>query len=73
MPRMFESIEEMVESRNYLLEFQRKQLIEDLECIEIETKSMEQAVDAIFYKLFGRGWHDLSTEEQSMIRIAWNG
>ncbi len=73
MAKVFGSITEMMESRGYLLDFQKVQLVEDLEFVELDDVRMEEIIDSIFYKLFGKGWKDLSIAEQYDIRIAWKG
>jgi len=71
--KVFSSITEMIESRGYLLGFQKEALLEDLEFVESDDERMEHIIDQIFYKLFGKSWDDLSTQEQMDIRIAWKG
>ena len=73
MDKVFGSITELIESRGYLLGFQKEALSEDLESMESDDKRMEKIVDQIFYKLFGKGWEDLTPLEQADIRIAWEG
>ena len=65
---VFSSITEMIESRGYLMDFQKEALIEDLAWVEPEA-----AIDRVFYKLFGKGWNDLTSQEQRDIEIAWKG
>jgi len=71
--KVFGSITEMVESRGYLLDFQKEQLSEDLESVQTDDERMEKIIDCVFYKLFGKGWADLTAEEQVDIRNAWKG
>ncbi len=79
MAKAFQSISELIESRGYLLGFQKKQLLEDLESVETDDErmtfdeEMEDIIDTIFYKLFGKGWNDLSGVEIQDIRDAWKG
>jgi len=70
---VFSSITEMIESRGYLLDFQKEALIEDLEFVETDNEHLEQIIDQVFYKLFGKGWDDLTSQEQRDIEIAWKG
>lgn len=67
------SITEMIESRGYLLEFQKKQLMEDLELVASDNKRIEEIMDAILYKLFSKNWNDLTALEQQDILYAWRG
>ena len=71
--KVFSPITEMVESRGYLLSFQKEALLEDLEFVETDTERMESIVGRIFYRLFGKGWDDLSPQERMDIRSAWKG
>jgi len=71
--KIFSSITEMVESRGYLLGFQKEALLEDLDFVETDNERIERVIDQVFYKLFGKGWDDLSSQEQKDIEIAWKG
>lgn len=66
-----ETLTELIEDCKYLLEFQKKQLLEDLQRVPSDKEHMEKVMDAIFYKLFDTGWSLLSPEEQRLIREAW--
>ena len=70
---MAASVTEMIESRKYLLEFQKEQLLNDLEEVPSDKEHMEKIIDAVFYKLFGKGWDKLSSEEQGIICEVWRG
>ena len=71
--KVFDSITELIESRGYLLGFQKEALLEDLEFVESDDEQLEGIIDQVFYKLFGKGWEDLTSSEQADIRIAWTG
>jgi len=71
--KVFDSITELVESRGYLLGFQKEALLEDLEFAKTDDERIEGIIDQIFYRLFGKGWNDLSTQEQMDIETAWKG
>lgn len=62
-----QTIEEMIDSRTYLLEFQKDQLLEDLVKVPSDREHIERVLDAIFYKLFGTGTNGLSSVEQATI------
>lgn len=64
---------EMVESRTYLLGFQKKQLVEDFRSVPSDDERIEEIMDAILYKLFGKGWNDLTALEKQDILYAWRG
>ena len=70
---MAETLAKMIESRGYLLEFQRKQLIEDLEIVEPNREYIEKIMDGVLYKLLGRGWDSLTDIEKRDIVNAWKG
>lgn len=70
---MADTIVELIESRTYLLEFQKAQLLIDLKAVPSDDKRMEEIIDAIFYKLFGKGWHDLTPMERQNIIDTWKG
>ena len=69
--KVFGSTTEMIKSRGYLLDFQKKKLLEDLEFVESDDEQMGEIIDRIFYRLFGVGWKDLTPQEIADIRIAW--
>ena len=70
---VFSSVTDMIESRGYLLDFQKAALIEDLAWVAPDKSQVEAAIDRVFYKLFGKGWNDLTTQEQRDIETAWKG
>jgi len=41
--------------------------------VETDNEHLEQIIDQVFYKLFGKGWDDLTSQEQRDIEIAWKG
>ena len=71
--KVFSSITEMIESRGYLLDFQKEALLEDLAWVAPNENQMEAAIDRVFYRLFGKGWNDLTSQEQVDIKDAWKG
>ena len=73
MNKIFGSVTELIESRGYLLDFQKKALLEDLEFVGLNDEQMERMIDQVFYKLFGKGWNDLTPLEQLDIKFAWEG
>lgn len=73
MGKVFESVGEMIESRGYLLKSQKERLLEDLKQVDMGTEQMEEIIDRLFYKLFGKGWEALTPEEQTQVRDAWIG
>lgn len=70
---MAESITEMIESRTYLLGFQKEQLLEDFRAVPSDDERIEKIIDTIFYKLFGKGWDALTEVERRDILYAWRG
>jgi len=70
---VFSPVIEIIESRGYLLDFQKEALIEDLAWVAPDENQIEAAIDRVFYKLFGKGWNDLTSQEQRDIEIAWKG
>jgi len=70
---VFSSVTNMIESRGYLLDFQKEALIEDLAWVAPDENQVEAAIDRVFYKLFGKGWDALTSQEQSDIETAWKG
>ena len=70
---MAESIVGMIESRTYLLEFQKKQLLEDLEDVPSDDERIGKIIDRVFYRLFSKGWDDLTGLEIQAINDAWKG
>ena len=68
-----ESIDDMIESRTYLFDFQKKQLVEDLELIPSDDERIEKIMDTILYRLFCKNWNDLTTMEKQDILFAWKG
>ena len=70
---VFSSVTEMIESRGYLLDFQKEALIEDLAWVAPDESQIEDAIDRVFYKIFGKGWDDLTSQEQRDIEMAWKG
>lgn len=68
-----ETIIEMIKSRTYLLDFQKRELMEDLEDISTDNESIEKIMDDILYKLFGKGWNALTGLEKQDIFDAWKG
>ena len=73
MDKVFGSITELIESRWYLLGFQKEALLKDLESVELDDVQIEKIIDQVFYKLFGKGWDALAPLEQSDIIAAWKG
>lgn len=67
------TIREMIESRRYLLEFQKKQLVEDFREVPSDDERIGEIMDDILHKLFDRGWNDLTAAEQQNILYAWRG
>ena len=65
------TLEELIESRTYLLGGQKERLIEDLELVETDEKHMETIVGAILYRLFDISWDDLTATEKMDIDFAW--
>ena len=77
---MAESLVEMIKNRQYLLGFQKKLLLEDLEekllsedlgDIPTDDKWKEKIIDKVFYRLFGKGWDELTGPEMQAINDAW--
>lgn len=68
-----ETMAELIESRDYLLKSQKERLVEDLVLVPLGNTNIEKIIDAIFYRLFGKGWDDLTTTEQLDIKQAWRG
>ena len=68
-----ETMRELIESREYLLKSQKERLVEDLVLVPSGDASIEKVIDAIFYRLFGKGWDALTTPEQLDIKQAWRG
>lgn len=68
---MADSIYGMIESRKYLLDFQKRQLLEDLRAVEPDDERIGKIIDSVFYKLFGIGWNDLSAMEIQDIYDSW--
>lgn len=73
MAKPYETIAELIESRNYLLEIQKTKLLDDLESVQTDDEHIEIIIDRLFYKLFGNGWKDLTSTEQREIKDAWAG
>lgn len=70
---MSQKVEDLIKTRGYLLEFQKKQLIEDLDFEQASPGRIERIMDSILYRLFGKGWDALSTMEQQDVYDAWKG
>lgn len=70
---MAESISEMIMNRPYLLEFQKNQLIIDMESVPSDNEQIGHIIDRIFYRLFGKGWDSLTGLEIQDIYTTWKG
>lgn len=68
---MAKSIDEIIESRTYLLKSQKERLLEDLDTVVPDDEIIEKIIDTIFFKLFGKGWADLTELERQDILVAW--
>ena len=65
------STTEIIESRTYLLDFQKERLKQDLEPTALDESHLEAILDNILFKLFGTGWNTLTAIEQFCVRQAW--
>ena len=70
---MANSLAELIGDCKYLLDFQKKQLIIDLDTVPLDDERIGDIIDAVFYRLFGKGFDSLTGEEVRDIYDAWKG